>query len=46
MKNHMKITKVTKPQRRSELALALTAAMSLGLSAPLWAATVASHVAK
>ena len=37
----MKITKVTEPQRRSALALALIAALSLGLSAPLWAATVA-----
>lgn len=42
MNNSIKITNATEPQRRSALAVALTAALSLGFSAPLFAATAAA----
>ncbi|MDQ6679853.1 MAG: PRC-barrel domain-containing protein [Pseudomonadota bacterium] len=42
----MKDTNVTEPSRRSALAIALTTALSLGLSAPLWAATVSPAATK
>lgn len=39
MNDSMKIINATEPKRQSALAVALTAALSLSLSAPLWAAT-------
>ena len=42
----MKITHITESRRRSALAIALTAALSLGFTAPLWAATAAAASAE